>query len=35
MSESRLNRLAMIFIYRDLDVRVDSVADEIFEPNRF
>jgi len=34
MPESRLNRLSMIFIYRDLDVEVDSVVDEIFKSNR-
>jgi hypothetical protein len=31
MPESRLNRLSMIFICRDLDVKVDSFVDEIFK----
>ncbi len=33
MSETRLNRLTIIYISRDLDVKVDSVVDEISKSN--
>ena len=33
MSESKPNSLSMIFIYRDLNVKVDSIVDEIFKTN--
>jgi len=34
MSKSWLNRLAIIFIYPDWGVKVDSVVDEISKSNR-
>jgi hypothetical protein len=33
MSETRFNRLALIYISRDLDVKVDSGVDEISKSN--
>ncbi len=33
MSEARFNRLAIIYISRDLDVKVDSVVDKISKSN--
>lgn len=34
MSETRLNGLAMMYIYRDIDVNVDTVIDEFAKSNR-
>ncbi|CAF3927502.1 unnamed protein product [Rotaria sordida] len=34
MSETRLNGLAMMYIYRDVDVNVDAVIDEFAKSNR-
>ncbi|CAF2938056.1 unnamed protein product [Rotaria sp. Silwood2] len=34
MSENRLNGLAMMYIYRDFDVNIDSVIDEFAKKNR-
>ncbi len=34
MSENRLNGLAMMYVYRDFDVNVDSVIDEFAKFNR-
>ncbi len=33
MSKTRLNRLSIIYISRDLDVKVDSAVDEISKYN--
>ncbi|CAF1227009.1 unnamed protein product [Rotaria sordida] len=34
MSETRLNGLAMMYIYRDVDINVDAVIDEFAKSNR-
>ncbi|CAF1508469.1 unnamed protein product [Rotaria sordida] len=34
MSETRLNGLAMMYIYRDVDINVDTVIDEFAKSNR-
>ncbi|CAF4076513.1 unnamed protein product [Rotaria sp. Silwood2] len=34
MSQTRLNGLAMMYIYRNLTVNVDSVIDDFAKPNR-
>ncbi len=34
MSENRLNRLMMMYIYRDFHVNIDSVIDESAKSNR-
>ena len=34
MSENRLNGLAMMHIYRDFDVNIDSVIDQFSKSNR-